>query len=185
MRKNFGVKTYVYPQPVFIIGSYDENGVPNAMNAAWGGISESNEISICVSENHKTTENILKKKAFTVSMADAAHVVECDYVGIVSGNDTPDKLEKAGLHTKKAEFVDAPIIEELPLTIECKLKSYEEETCRLVGEVVNVCADESVLTDGNIDPKKLRPIVFDGMNHTYLSLGEKVGDAFCDGNRIG
>ncbi|MBE5896018.1 MAG: flavin reductase family protein [Lachnospiraceae bacterium] len=185
MRKNFGVKTYVYPQPVFIIGSYDENGVPNAMNAAWGGISESNEISICVSENHKTTENILKKKAFTVSMADAAHVVECDYVGIVSGNDTPDKLEKAGLHTKKAEFVDAPIIEELPLTIECKLKSYEEETCRLVGEIINVSADERILdAEGKIDPAKLQPIVYDPVNHAYLKLGEKVGNAFSDGKQI-
>ncbi len=185
MRKNFGVKTYVYPQPVFIIGSYDENGVPNAMNAAWGGISESNEISICVSDNHKTTENILKKKAFTVSMADAAHVVECDYVGIVSGNDTPDKLEKAGLHTKKAEFVDAPIIEELPLTIECKLKSYEEETCRLVGEIINVSADERILdAEGKIDPAKLQPIVYDPVNHAYLKLGEKVGNAFSDGKQL-
>lgn len=185
MRKNFGVKTYVYPQPVFIIGSYDENGVPNAMNAAWGGISESNEISICVSENHKTTENILKKKAFTVSMADAAHVVECDYVGIVSGNDTSDKLEKAGLHTQKAEFVDAPIIEELPLTIECKLKSYEEETCRLVGEIINVSADERILdAEGKIDPAKLQPIVYDPVNHAYLKLGEKVGNAFSDGKQL-
>ena len=185
MRKNFGPKPILYPQPVFIIAAYDENGVPNAMNAAWGGISESDEISMCISEDHKTTENLLARKAFTVSMGTADQVAACDYVGVVSGNKVPDKVAKAGFHTTKSEFVDAPVIDELPMAVECRLKSYDPDTCRLVGEVVNVCADESVLTDGNIDPKKLRPIVFDGMNHTYLSLGEKVGDAFCDGNRIG
>ena len=99
MRKNFGAKAWTYPQPVFILGTYDENGVPDAMNAAWGGISDDQELSLCISAGHKTTRNILARKAFTVSMADAAHVTECDYVGIVSGNDVPDKLAKAGLHT--------------------------------------------------------------------------------------
>ncbi len=181
MRKNFGAKPILYPQPVFIIGSYDENGTPDAMNAAWGGISEADEISMCLSAGHKTVKNILVKKAFTVSMATADTVVPCDYVGMVSGNTVADKLEKAGFHTVKSAFVDAPIIEELPMAVECTLVSYDPETCRLVGKVVNVCADESVLTDGNIDPMKLRPITFDGMNHTYHVLGEKVGNAFHDG----
>lgn len=181
MRKNFGAKPILYPQPVFIIGSYDEEGTPDAMNAAWGGISESNEISICLSENHKTVKNILLRKAFTVSMATADTVVPCDYVGLVSGNDVPNKLEKAGFHTVKSAFVDAPIIEELPMAVECRLISYDANSCRMVGEIVNVCADESVLTDGNIDPMKLRPITYDGMNHAYHVLGEKVGNAFHDG----
>lgn len=181
MRKNFGAKPILYPQPVFIIGSYDENGVPDAMNAAWGGISESNEISICLSENHKTVKNILERKAFTVSMATADTVVPCDYVGLVSGNDVKNKLEKAGFHTEKSEFVDAPIIVELPMAVECRLISYDEKSCRMVGEIVNVCADESVLTDGSIDPARLRPITYDGMNHAYYVLGEKVGNAFSDG----
>lgn len=182
MRKNFGAKPLLYPQPVFIIASYDENGVPNAMNAAWGGISEEKEISICVSEDHKTTKNILARKAFTVSMADEDHVTECDYVGVVSGNKVPDKLERAGFHTVKSEFVDAPIIEELPMAVECRLISYDAETCRLVGEIVNVCADERVLGEnGKVDPAKLKPITFDPMNHAYLALGEKVGNAFSDG----
>lgn len=181
MRKNFGAKPLLYPQPVFIIGSYDENGVADAMNAAWGGISEANEISMCLSAGHKTVKNILKRGAFTVSMATADTVVPCDYVGMVSGNDVPDKLEKAGFHTVKSEFVDAPLIEELPLTVECRLISYNPETCRMVGEIVNVCAQESILTDGNIDPMKLRPITFDGANNTYQVLGEKVGNAFSDG----
>ncbi len=181
MRKNFGAKPILYPQPVFIIGSYDEAGVPDAMNAAWGGISEANEISLCLSAEHKTVKNILVRKAFTVSMATADTVVPCDYVGMDSGNKVPNKLEKAGLHTVKSEFVDAPLIVELPMAVECRLISYDPETCRMVGEIVNVCAEESVLTDGRIDPMKLRPITFDGMNHAYYVLGEKVGNAFHDG----
>ena len=184
MRKNFGPKPICYPQPVFILAAYDGNGVPNAMNAAWGGISEDKEISFCISAGHKTTRDILERKAFTVSMADAAHVVECDYVGVVSGNEVPDKLAKCGFHTTKSEFVDAPLIDELAMALECKLVSYDSETCRLVGEIVNVCADESVLTDGKIDPAKLRPITFDPMNNAYLVLGEKVGNAFRDGLKL-
>lgn len=184
MRKNFGVKPMVYPMPVFIIATYDENGVPNAMNAAWGGISEENELSICISANHKTTENLLRRGAFTVSMATADYVAECDYVGIASGTKIPDKLARCGLHTTKSAFVDAPLIEELPMAVECKLKSYDENTCRLVGEIVNVCADESILTDGKIDPMKLRPITYDSANHTYHVLGERVGAAFSDGKKF-
>ena len=157
MRKNFGVKPMVYPMPVFIIGTYDEYGNPNAMNAAWGGISEENEISICISADHKTTYNLLAKGAFTVSMATADYVKQCDYVGIESGNNTPDKLTRCGLNTVKSEFVDAPIIIELPMAVECILKSYDPESCRLVGEIVNVSCDESVMTNGKIDPDKLSP----------------------------
>lgn len=182
MRKNFGAKPLLYPQPVFIIAAYGEDGIPNAMNAAWGGISEENEITLCISAGHKTTENILVRKAFTVSMADAAHVAECDYVGIVSGNDVPDKLAVCGFHTEKSEFVDAPIISELLMTVECRLKSYDPNTCRLVGEIVNVSADERVLNkDGCVDPALLKPITFDPMNNAYLVVGNKVGNAFRDG----
>ena len=182
MRKNFGAKPYTYPQPVLIIASYDENGTPDAMNAAWGGISDDTQISMCLSAGHKTVKNILKRKAFTVSMADAAHVAACDYVGIVSANDVPDKLEKAGFHTTRSEFVDAPLIDELPLALECRLVSYDEESCRMVGEIVNVSAEEGVLDEnGKIDPGKLQPITFDPVNNAYLKLGEKVGNAFRDG----
>lgn len=182
MRKNFGAKPYTYPQPVLIIASYDENGTPDAMNAAWGGISDDSQISMCLSAGHKTVKNILKRKAFTVSMADAAHVAACDYVGIVSANDVPDKLEKAGFHTTRSEFVDAPLIDELPMALECRLVSYDEESCRMVGEIVNVSAEESVLDEnGKIDPGKLQPITFDPVNNAYLKLGEKVGNAFQDG----
>ena len=117
-------------------------------------------------------------------MADAAHVVPCDYVGIVSGNDVPDKLAKAGFHTVKSDFVDAPVIAELPMTLECRLISFDEKTGCTVGEIVNVSADESILTEGKIDPAKLRPIIFDPVNHTYLELGDKAGDAFKDGLKL-
>lgn len=182
MRKNFGAKAMCYPMPVYIIGTYNADGTPNAMNAAWGGISEEKEISICVDAGHKTAENILARKAFTVSMATAKYVTACDYVGVVSGNKEPDKFAKAGFHATKSELMDAPLIDELPMAVECKLISYDSESCRLVGEIVNVSADESVLDrDGKVDPAKLQPITYDPMNHHYLVLGEKVGHAFKDG----
>lgn len=185
MRKNFGAKPWTYPQPVFIIASYDEEGRADAMNAAWGGISDDTQISLCLSAEHKTVKNIQARGAFTVSMADAAHVIACDYVGIVSGNDVPDKLEKAGFHTTKSQFVDAPLIDELPMAMECRLISYDPETCRMVGEIVNVCADESILDErGKIDPDRLQPIVFDPVNNAYRKLGEKAGYAFRDGLQL-
>ena len=182
MRKNFGPKTACYPMPVFIIGTYNDDGTATAMNAAWGGISEEREISLCISEDHKTTKNLLCRRAFTVSMATAAQVTACDYVGIVSGNDVPDKFARAGFHAAKSPFVDAPLIEELPMALECELIAYDPESCRLVGRIVNVSADESVLgADGTVDPARLDPITYDPMNHTYVTLGKVVGRAFKDG----
>ena len=184
MRKNFGPKTMCYPMPVYIIATYNADGTPNAMNAAWGGISEEKEISICIDSAHKTAENLIARGAFTVSMATEKSMAACDYVGIVSGNKEPRKFDKAGFHATKSEFVDAPLIDELPMALECKVISYDPESCRLVGEIVNVCADESVLTDGKVDVSKLRPITYDPMNHHYLVLGEKVGSAFHDGKSL-
>ena len=182
MRRNFGAKALCYPMPVFIIGTYNADGTPNAMNAAWGGISEEQEISICVDSAHRTAENLMARRAFTVSMATAKYVAACDYVGIVSGSKEPDKFAKAGFHATKSAFVDAPLIDELPMALECEVISYDEESCRLVGRIVNVSADESVLGEnGKVDVTKLRPISYDPMNHDYLVLSEKVGNAFQDG----
>lgn len=163
MRKNFGAKPLTYPQPVYIIATYGEDGTPDAMNAAWGGISEQNEISLCLSAGHKTVKNILKRGAFTVSMAEAGHITACDYVGLVSGNNTPDKFTRAGFHAVKSEFVDAPLIEELSVAVECRLKDYNPETCILRGEIVNVSVDERVLTPEQGGsrkglPRHLRPV---------------------------
>ena len=180
-RMNFGAKPWMYPMPVLIVGTYDENGVPNAMNAAWGIITDTNEISISMGE-HKTTENFAKTGAFTVSIATEDTVIPCDYVGIESASKVPDKFAKAGFHATKSEYVNAPLIDELPMALECNVKSFEDGI--LIGEIVNVNADESILTNGQIDPKKLKPIAFDPVNHTYVSLGEKVGNAFKDGMQL-
>ena len=184
MRKNFGSKTWLYPMPVLIIGTYDENGIPNAMNAAWGGIYDTGLVMVCLADDHKTTENIQKSGAFTVSFATAGTVVPCDYVGIVSANDVPDKFEKAGFHAIRSEHVNAPLIAELPMTVECRLLKFNEDGI-CIGEIVNVSADESVLDEsGRIDAKKLDPIIYDSVTHAYWSFGERVGRAFSDGKRI-
>lgn len=184
MRKDFGKKTWFYPLPVLIVGSYDESGKPDAMNAAWGGIYDRDHVILCLSAGHKTTENIRAKGAFTVSFADAAHVVEADYVGLVSANDVADKLEKAGFHTTPSRHVDAPIIDELPMTLECRLVKFNEDG-NIIGEIVNVSADERILdADGVIDPAKLEAISFDPVHNAYRKLGEKVGNAFRDGGKL-
>lgn len=184
MRKNFGKKSWLYPMPVLIIAAYDEGGVPNVMNAAWGGIFTDDHIGICLSEGHKTTKNIRATGAFTVSMATAGQLTACDYVGIVSGNKEPDKFAKAGFTAERSEFVNAPVIKELPMTLECELVSYDDESNHLVGRIVNVSADESILTDGKIDVAKLRPVTYDPVNNKYIELGAKVGNAFSDGKKL-
>lgn len=184
MRKNFGAKTWLYPMPVLIVGTYDEKGNPDAMNAAWGGIYDTNQVMVCLDDSHKTTENIKKTGAFTLSFATAKTVVPCDYVGIVSANDVPDKFAKAGFHAVKSEYVDAPIIEELPMTVECKLIKFNEDGI-CIGEIVNVSADDSIIDEnGKIDASKLDPVCYDGVTHAYWNLGKKVGQAFSDGKKI-
>ena len=167
---------------MLVIATYGADGTPDAMCAAWGGISDDTQLSVCVAVEHKSAENFAACGAFTVSMATADQMAACDYVGIVSGNDVPDKVARAGFHTSKAAFVDAPLIDELPMAVECRLVSYDPETCRLVGQIVNVNAEGSVLdASGNIDPDRFSPIIFDPIHHTYRKLGDIVGNAFEDG----
>ena len=185
MRKNLKAKAYIYPLPVLIVGTYDENGTPDAMNAAWGTVCDTTQVSICLSATHKTVKNLLKTKAFTVAIADAENVIPADFVGVVSANSVPDKITKAGWHVSKSEFVNAPVIEDLPLVLECKLVSYNNETEICVGEVVNVSADERILDkNGKIDLTKFNPICYDCDTHGYYTLGEKVGQAFSDGLKL-
>ncbi len=185
MKQSLGPKTIAYPMPVLIIGTYDEDGTPNAMNAAWGGICNENRISICIDRSHRTASNLRNRKAFTVGFADVSNVKGCDYVGIVSGNDVPDKVSRAGFHTVKSDAVDAPLFEELKLTLECRMASYDEAAEELlIGEIVDVKADDSILTDGKIDPSKLRPITFDPVNRDYLEIGRPVAKAFSAGREL-
>ena len=186
MRKNFSKKTVLLPLPVYIIGTYDENGKANAMNLAWGVQCGYHEVSLSIAREHKTTENILLKKAFTISLATKATKDIADYFGIVSGNKV-DKIEKSGVHIVKSKNIDAPIIDEFPLTLECKVIDIQEELgdYRVVAEIVNTLADESVLNEkGEIDVDKLELITFDSITNSYRILGEKVGQAFKDGAKI-
>lgn len=185
MRKILEQQTLLYPMPVLIIGTYDENGKADAMNAAWGGIKDTNQIYICLSPEHKTVKNLLKTKAITVSMGTSEQVVACDYVGIASGNREENKIEKTGWTVSKAHSVNVPIFEELPFALECEVESYDEESCMLVANIKNISCDEKILTDKNkIDVKKLRPITFDSSNNTYIELGDVVGQAFKDGLKL-
>ena len=182
MRKNLKAKALVYPQPVFIIATYNEDGSTDAMNAAWGCVADINKVAIYMAKNHKTYENICNTQAFTVSMATSKYVKQADYVGVVSANDELHKFDNTGWHSIKSECINAPIIEELPLTLECKFESFDEESELLIGEVVNVSVDESILDEnGKVDVYKLDPITYDTVNHTYITLGKKVGNAFKDG----
>ncbi len=183
MRKNLGVKPYLYPQLVMIIGTYDKDGNPNAMNAAWGGMADYDKVMVCMS-NHKTTQNIQIHNEFTISIGDANHVIECDYVGIVSQNNEPNKMKKSGFSTSKASKVNAPIINELPLCLECKLLKIVEEDL-YIAQIVNVNADESILDEkGNITLDKFIPITYDPATHGYYKVQGRVGNAFKDGNKL-
>lgn len=184
MRKNFGAKPWMYPLPVFIIGTYNENGTADAMNATWGGLYDADKVVLCLSAGHRTTANIKARGAFTVSFADAAHVVPSDYVGMISANRESNKMEKSGFHVTKSEYVDAPLIDELPVALESEFIKVNEDG-NIIGRIVNVSADESVLdADGSISPAKFRPISFDPVHNAYHVLGDKVGNAFHDGGAL-
>lgn len=187
MKKSLGAKPLIYPQPVLIVSTYGEDGIPDAMNVAYGGIVNSNRLQINIGVRHKTSENIKAKKEFTVGIADVKNMIPADYVGIVSGNDTPDKMEKTGWTLVKSKTVDAPVIDELPITLECRLEEMNQydQTYRVVAEIVNVLVDDSVLTEeGTVDATKLQAISYDPSTHAYLKLGSPVGQAFEDGKKI-
>jgi len=183
MRKDFGNKPWIYPMPVLILCAYDKDGNANAMNAAWGGIYDDDEIMICLAHDHKTTKNIKVSKAFTVSSATKEYTKECDYLGIVSGNNETNKLDKCRFTITKSKYVNAPIINELPFTLECELKKFNEDGI-CIGKIKNVSIDESVLNGDKVDINKLNPISFDPVNHDYLLVKDIVGKAFNDGKDI-
>lgn len=186
MKKNFGNKTIVTPLPVLIVATYDAEGKPDAMNAAWGGQCAYHHVALNLSKGHKTTENIRLRNAFTLSIANRANLVLSDYFGLVSGY-KEDKIARSGVHVTKSEFVDAPVIEEYPLTLECRVVSIEDALgeVRIVGEVINMQADEAILNEqGEVDLDKLQPLSYDSSERSYRVLGETVGKAFKDGNLL-
>lgn len=179
MRKNIKTTEAIFPMPVLMIATYNEDGTVNVMNAAWGMMLERDQVALNLTETHKTVKNIKVKKAFTVSIADANHVKEADYFGVVSGNNTPNKFEKSGLTATKSERVDAPIINEFPICLECEFIEYGE--CGVVGRVVNTSVDENVMDGNNVDITKVSAIAFDPFTHGYYKVTERVGNAFKDG----
>lgn len=186
MRKKLNVTEGIFPMPVLIVATYNEDGSVNAMNAAWGTMQERDHVVLNLTETHKTVQNIKARGAFTVSIADAAHVVEADYFGVESGNRVPNKLEISGLTADKSELVDAPVINEFPLCLECEFIEYQSNQygCGVIGKVVNVTADESVMSDGKLDMSLVNAIAFDPYTHGYYKVTERVGEAFKDGIRL-
>ena len=185
-KKDLGVKPYLFPIPVLMIATYCEDGSVDVMNMAWGGICGNNKVALNITESHKTSKNIKERGTFTISVADIPHLAESDFFGTASGNRMKDKFERSGMHAVKSERVDAPIIEEYPITLECKVsKIYnDDEGFRVVGEIVNVLADEEVLdSNGKVDPTKLNAFVFDQFQNGYYAIGEKVGEAWKSGNK--
>ena len=186
MRKNFGKQPWLFPMPVLIVSAYDEEVVPQAMAAGWGGICDPQHLCLCILNFHRTTHAIEATKAFTAAVGDLAHIKSCDYVGTVSGNDVKDKVEKSGFHTVKSEFVNAPLIEELPVSLECELESYDPKTGTLIGKIVNVSADEGVLDEnGQIDADRFEALSYDPCYNGYRVLGARAGEAqkVCNPNR--
>lgn len=184
MKKNLGVKPYLFPMPVLMIATYGDEDKVDVMNMAWGGICAENMVALNIDEDHKTSENIKKRGAFTLSIADIPHIEAADFFGIATGNKMTDKFERSGLHAVKSERVDAPVIEEFPLTLECKVVECQNTAYgfRVLGEIVNVLADENVLDEkGKVEPSKLNAFVFDQFQNGYYAIGEKVGQAWNTG----
>lgn len=186
MRKKLNITDGIFPMPVLMVATYNDDGSINVMNAAWGTMQGRSIIALNLTETHKTVKNIKARGAFTVSIADAAHVLEADYFGVASGNKVPNKLEKTGLTASKAETVDAPVINEFPICLECEFIEYQDNKygCGVIGKVVNVTADESVMPNGKLDMSLVNAIAFDPYTHGYYKVSERVGEAFKDGLKL-
>ena len=184
MKKDLGVKPYLFPMPVLMIATYGDDGTVDVMNMAWGGICAENMVSLNIDTDHKTAKNIKKRGAFTLSIADVPHIQAADFFGIASGNKMEDKFARSGLTAVKSEKVDAPVVQEFPLTLECKVVEDKMEVYghHVLGEIVGVLADESVLDEtGKVDASKLNAFVFDQFRSGYYAIGAKVGQAWHTG----
>ena len=186
MRTKLNITEGIFPMPVLMVATYNEDGSVNVMNAAWGTMQERGTVALNLTESHKTVQNIKARGAFTVGIADAAHVVQADYFGLESGNRAPDKFARSGLTASKAETVDAPVINEFPLCLECQFVEYQdgEYGCGVIGKVVNVTADERVMVNGSVDMSLVNAIAFDPYTHGYYKVAERVGEAFRDGLKL-
>ncbi len=184
MKKDLGVKPYLFPMPTYMIGTYNEDGTVDVMMMAWGGICAEDMVALNLEASHKTVANIRSRGAFTLAIPGTDTLEASDFLGIASANDMADKFERSGLHAVKSARVDAPVIEEYPLTLECTVERMEDEPygLRILGRIVNVLADEKVLDEkGNVDAGKLNAFAFDQMRNGYYAVGEKAGQAWHSG----
>lgn len=187
MKKEIGVQPALYPMPVLMIATYNEDDTVDVMNMAWGGICARDMVALNISRGHKTTKNLEARGAFTLSVADVAHLDKSDYFGIASGNKVADKFERTGMTATKSSRVDAPVVDQYPITLECSVVEMQEQPygLRVLGKIENVLADEAVLNeDGKVDPVKLNAFAFDQFQSGYYALGEKVGQAWSSGKRF-
>ena len=187
MKKDLGVSPYLFPMPVLMIATYGEGDKVDVMNMAWGGICAENMVALNITETHKTAQNIKERGAFTISIADIDHLKEADFFGIASGNKMTDKFERSGLHAVRSDKVDAPVVDEFPVTLECKVAEIQKDRYgfRVIGEIINVLADIKVLDEnGKVNPSKLNAFVFDQFQSGYYKIGEKVGQAWSSGTEL-
>lgn len=183
MRKKISTTEAIFPMPVLMVATYNDDGSVDVMNAAWGTMLDRDLVILNLTETHKTVKNIKRNGGFTVSIADSKHVVEADYFGVVSSNNVKDKFERSGLSATKSKLVNAPIVNEFPICLECEFVEYQDDQygCGVVGKVVNVTADENVLSGGKVDVEKVSAIAFDPYTHGYYQVTKRVGNAFSDG----
>lgn len=186
MRKKLNVTEGIFPMPVLMVATYNDDDSVNVMNAAWGTMQARDTVALQLTESHKTVKNIKKRGAFTVSIADVNHVVEADYFGVVSGNKVTNKFENSGLTSSKSEMIDAPVINEFPVCLECEFIEYQNNAygCGVIGKVINITADDSVMVNDKIDMSLVNAIAFDPYTHGYYRVSERVGEAFKDGLQL-
>ena len=186
MRKKLNVTEGIFPMPVLMVATYNDDDSVNVMNAVWGTMQARDTVALQLTESHKTVKNIKKRGAFTVSIADVNHVVEADYFGVVSGNKVTNKFENSGLTSSKSEMIDAPVINEFPVCLECEFIEYQNNAygCGVIGKVINITADDSVMVNDKIDMSLVNAIAFDPYTHGYYRVSERVGEAFKDGLQL-
>ena len=186
MKQPIKVTEAIFPMPVLLVSTYNEDGSVDVMNAAWGTMLDRERVALNLTETHKTVENIKHRKGFVVHIADAAHVVEADYFGVVSGHKEKDKFAKSGLTAVKSQLVDAPIINELPIALECEFIEYQSDNTGLgvIGRVLQTSVETDKMKDGKVDIEALNAIAFDPYTHGYYKVSQRVGEAFKDGLKL-
>ncbi len=187
MKSYIGAKPFIFPQPVLLVGTYDKNDVPDIMNVAYGGIVNSNRLQINIGVRHKTSDNIKNMQEFTVGLATENIITAADYVGMVSGHEEPDKVKKSGLHINKSEHINAPVIEESPITLECRVEEIRQfdKTLRIIAEIIDVLVDDSIeMLNGHLDISRANIASYDPDGNLYYRLGDEIGHAFLDGKQL-